>query len=291
MKQPQHAAKFRLDTLMDGFFEPLQDLLGKKRFFFSEESMSSLDCLALGYLALAVVPELPQSWLADSMKGKYGGLCTYVKRGINEYFGWPVKVEDAIPDQQSSLGKLDNPPTDNDSRGALPWKDPAQKGFISSGGAILEGALESIPLAGAFMQNTILIRDKSKATQSTDPPKSASTTSPQSTTLLPTVLAIGSALAAIGSYVLYSGLITLSPNQDHHIYPSRKQNLSDMGEAGAMLAMANFRVDEAEHARLRESESEREGEWERDRKRSEGTGVVPVVEVDVEVEDGAIRGT
>ncbi|KAI4269069.1 MAG: hypothetical protein L6R38_007608, partial [Xanthoria sp. 2 TBL-2021] len=72
-KKGQHAARFRLDRLAEGLLGPLNDLLKGKQYLLSDEEkrMTSLDCLALGYLALAMVPEVPQPWLSNKMKQKY----------------------------------------------------------------------------------------------------------------------------------------------------------------------------------------------------------------------------
>ncbi|KAL8870670.1 MAG: hypothetical protein Q9198_007579, partial [Flavoplaca austrocitrina] len=76
-KKGQHAARFRLERLAEGCFAPLNRLLDGKRYFLPNEEgrMTSLDCLALGYLALALVPDVPQSWLKQMMKRKYPDLC------------------------------------------------------------------------------------------------------------------------------------------------------------------------------------------------------------------------
>ncbi|KAL8914291.1 MAG: hypothetical protein Q9172_007113 [Xanthocarpia lactea] len=78
-KKGQHAARFRLDKLAEGFFEPLNQLLQDKSHLLSNGATSSLDCLALGYLALALVPDVPQPWLSQKMKEKYPTLCRRTK--------------------------------------------------------------------------------------------------------------------------------------------------------------------------------------------------------------------
>ena len=274
LKQPQHAARFQLDALIEGFCEPLQDLLARKKYFFSNEYMSSLDCLALGYLSLAIVPEVPQTWLADTMKEKYQGLYEYMKNGVEDCFGGKIDVKDAL------LKKPDNPtndarPTSGESKKALPWREPTQKGFTSSGRVVLQDTFGSLPLAGIFQQK-VLTKADSKATTHD---KALLSSSQQR--MLPAVFAVGSAVAAMASYLFYSGFFTFSTIQDDHCSVPEKRSLSDMGEAGAMLATANFRAAEVEMARMQALEMERKMELERNR--SEGLGVVPVVEVDVEV--------
>ncbi|KAL8749426.1 MAG: hypothetical protein Q9199_007691, partial [Rusavskia elegans] len=88
-KKGQHAARFRLDRLAEGLLGPLNLLLKAKRYLLSDEEkrMTSLDCLALGYLALAMVPEVPQPWLSIKMKQGYPDLCRYVEDRAKECFG------------------------------------------------------------------------------------------------------------------------------------------------------------------------------------------------------------
>ncbi|KAK5113662.1 hypothetical protein LTR62_003289 [Meristemomyces frigidus] len=81
LKRPEHSAVFKLHSLAENFFGPLQDILesteGK---YLHGDKVSAVDCLAYGYLALMLFPTLPQDWLARTMKRKYGVLVAYVER-------------------------------------------------------------------------------------------------------------------------------------------------------------------------------------------------------------------
>lgn len=50
--QPEQAAAIRLQSLLEDFFLTLDELRGKKAYFFSDEKPTSLDFLAFGYLKL-----------------------------------------------------------------------------------------------------------------------------------------------------------------------------------------------------------------------------------------------
>ncbi|EMC94872.1 hypothetical protein BAUCODRAFT_43812, partial [Baudoinia panamericana UAMH 10762] len=79
LRRPEHSAAFKLHALADNFFGPLQSMLGNRDFLLGDE-MTSVDCLAYGYLSLMLYPQLPQDWLAQTMRRKYGKLVRYVAR-------------------------------------------------------------------------------------------------------------------------------------------------------------------------------------------------------------------
>lgn len=221
-KQPQHAARFRLDALADAFYEPLQELLGKKRYMLSKDKPSSLDCVAVAYLALALVP-LPQRWLADIMTSRYPDLCSYVKRLTKEFFGGPAEIEAALIGSRGDDNSIQDSHTEGwQNHRKLPWVLPAQKGLLDAGSALLSGTLSSLPLAGHFRSDRILLAN-GRSGQRKDASQSL---------ILPTLLALGSFVAAGCGLLLYS-------DNFKQPAPSRK-NLSEMGDAGAMLGIGLF---------------------------------------------------
>lgn len=230
MKEKQSSARFKLDALVDAAFKPLQQLLGNKRWMLSDERASSLDCLALGYLSLALIPEVPQSWLAEGLRGRYPGLCKYVEDGVKQVFGGEVTVEDALAsstEEQSAMMQAQ-------SETALPWRAPEQN-IGSAGASILKSTLDSVP----FYKRTIVTTSSTHPPHSTDAPPHSLTS-----TLLPPLLASAGAVAAIASYLLYSSVSAQGPE---------KRRLSDMGEAGAMFAGLDF-GEPSEKGRVRPTE-------------------------------------
>ena len=223
MREKQSSARFKLDALVDAALKPLQQLLGKKKWMLSDERASSLDCLALGHLSLALIPEVPQAWLAEGLRARYPDLRRYVEAGVKELFGGKVAVEDAFPsstDEQPAMNQ-------GQSGTALPWRKPEQT-IISAGASILNSTLDSVP----FYKRTIVTPSPTQPLHSTDAPPHSLTS-----TLLPPLLASAGAVAAIASYLLYSSLSTQEPE---------KRRLSDMGEAGAMFAGLDFGEPEKE---------------------------------------------
>lgn len=217
MKEKQSSARFKLDALVDAAFRPLQQLLGKKKWMLSQERASSLDCLALGYLSLALIPEMPQSWLAEGLRGRYPDLCRYVENGVKEIFGGKVTVEDALPSSTEEQPEL----TQRPSGTALPWRAP-ERNLGSAGASILNSTRDSVP----FYKRTAVTTSSTQTLHSTDAPPHSLTS-----TLLPPLLASAGAVAAIASYFFYISLSAQEPEN---------RTLSDMGEAGAMFAGLDF---------------------------------------------------
>lgn len=217
VRYKQSNARFKLDALVDAAFKPLQQLLGEKKWMLSDERATSLDCLALGYLSLALIPELPQSWLAEGLQGRYPKLCKYVEDGVKEVFRGNVTVEHALPNSTDEHSTR----IEEESETALPWRAPEQN-LGSVGASILSSTLDLVP----FYKRSVV------TTSSIQPPHSIDTPPRWLTsTLIPPLLASAGAVAAIASYLLYSSLSTPEPE---------KRRLSDMGEAGAMFAGLNF---------------------------------------------------
>ena len=212
VKQRQSSARFRLDALVDTLCEPLQQLLGEKRFFLLDERWSSLDCLALGYLALALKAEVPQGWLRQGIKERYPGLCAFVARGMDECSGGEVSMNDAF------LGDDSQPeaPSKPGKQTVLPWRAPAQKGLKSAGSTFLNSALSALP----FQNSTIPSSSFSNQ----------NVASPTSFALTSALVTASTAIAAAAGYLIYAGFSS----------EPEKRSLEDMGEAGAMLAGLDY---------------------------------------------------
>lgn len=228
VKRPQHAARFRLDALADAFLGPLQQLLGKKSYMLSDDQPSSLDCVALAYLALAYTPQLPHAWLREIMTARYPELCAYVDRLSVGIFGGPVHVSHALLGLEDDSDKADTNPHTG-SRDFLPWRRPEQQNFTAAGSAFLYATLKSLPLAQTLQRSNILLDEK--VAEGRRPGVTYDPNLKQDKILLP-LLALGSTIAALGAYLFYSSNLSEPASQGN--------SLSAMGEAGAMLDMAAF---------------------------------------------------
>lgn len=77
-----------------GVLAGLQSQHGKddetRCFLLGGDRPTSLDCLALGHLALMLAPEVPRPWLRDLLRHRYDGLCALVDGVRDELFGGDV---------------------------------------------------------------------------------------------------------------------------------------------------------------------------------------------------------
>ena len=213
VKKQGKGLRFRLDALVDAACEPLAQLLGDKKYFLSDDEPSSLDCLALGYLALALKPELPQGWLQESMRSRYPGLCAFVARGVEECWGGEVRVKDALLEGNASVPAVE---TEQRRQTALPWRASTQTGTNAAGTTILNSLLTASPFKSTILSPPI--KDANTADTTISSPTAA---------FMPVLIAATSAVAAMASYFLYANTLPAE---------SEKRDFRDMGEAGRILA-------------------------------------------------------
>lgn len=217
IKQASLASRIRLDGVADAFFHPLEQLLGKKRYLLSEELPSSLDCLAFAYMALALIPILPDPWLATSMS-RYPTLCAYVHALNQRFWGGSIDINGAIPKTWSgdeAAGSTLSQKQESRNPGSLPWKESRQGGSIpvvllSGGGALLEYTLGSLPFLGGYRKNRMIPLPSGTEGISRINANAAPLRDDRLDTDLhvrPEVVATGTALAALGGFLFYHGLI------------------------------------------------------------------------------------
>ncbi|CAO1596216.1 hypothetical protein XANCAGTX0491_000068 [Xanthoria calcicola] len=230
-KRGQHAARFRLDRLAEGCLGPLNDLLKGKQHLLSSDKqrMTSLDCLALGYLALALVPTMPQPWLANKIKGSYPDLCRYVDDGVTECFAPGGR-------DQARRGDDTSDDTTTTRTPGLPSQTPTSDTTINLTARILP-LLSSLPLFGPLYRPSPL------------QPSSSSRHQHDRIPLLPSLtLGLTASVAALGLRVLWTGEVpsfdwVRGVRQRHRFvfgWPfgaggGRVKRLGEMGEAGRVL--------------------------------------------------------
>ncbi|TPX22565.1 hypothetical protein DIZ76_014441 [Coccidioides immitis] len=132
--KPSQKSRIRLEGLTASFVEPLQEMLEKKGYLLSDNIPSSLDCLALGYLSLAMVPELPFPWLKDDIQAQAPRLGAYVKKLGTRCFGGSVDAAAVLSGIQAGTGSR------------LPWQIPERISLGGIGLRIFEGIADSIPV-------------------------------------------------------------------------------------------------------------------------------------------------
>ncbi|KAI9755522.1 MAG: Protein required for ethanol metabolism [Chaenotheca gracillima] len=227
--QPQHASKIRLDALTTNWLDPLHDLLGQKRYLLSESSLSSLDCLAFAYLALAVYPDVPQSWLRETLRSRFRRLEQYTQNLRAELFG------------------------DDEHQHSLPWQTPAHLGVLRIATALGSTALESLPIPKHLLDSS-----------STSPLQTLTlTTTAAAAALLSYMLYTSPPSAFTPTYArdvtFYPPSLQSSAHaqsfqgRGEHGVPEQDAKLQTLGEAGAALSFLADQMD-------REVDSQRETE-------------------------------
>jgi len=263
---PEAHARIRLDALARNFLEPLRDLLGeKKKFFTSDEQFSSLDCLVLGYLSLMLVPDLPQPWLSKILRTNFSRLCVWTEELKAKIFGPAVTVEDALLRSHGSNAGVDGEKAEQSS--FLPWAAPQDRDVVGIGHAYLASLANSIPVVGEYRRN---IREEQLSQKKTNE-------EPSPTLNIATIS--GSVLASVGlliGYMFHQGIISLGRGE-----PERQGNnsLDAFGEAGAALSIYADRMD-AEIQRQRIVEAE-----------SHGPHTLPAVEVELGSNETMVKET
>ena len=270
-QQPQvGSARFRLDTLVDDFCAPLCDLLGsdeekeatsksgqatndrnQKEFLLSsnktgdDANLSSLDCLATAYLSLMLKPDLPQNWLSSRIRQRWPDLTKHATRMTDELWGGddgtgqghqttlPWRDADdnhtlvrSLPSMLSTMGLWSGLPS-----------------FIIGGGSGSGNYLVHPSTLTSTPKNDATSRENVAAVSSVDAKSQQQQPHTLSTVFLTATAA--TAAVALAAAVAMSGYVAL-PHLSSPAAPTlfveegenaeRRRNLSEMGEAGALLS-------------------------------------------------------
>jgi len=216
LRRPERAAAFRLHALADNFFAPLQDMLGENQYLLGDE-MASVDCLAYGYLSLMLFPQVPQDWLASTLRRKYKKLAAYTER-VHAHLKLESKAEDVM-----SLSRCKS---DEEvyfrwqARNiSLPWSPPAASSIAGVVTATARELLAQIPL---FSNRATIV--------SLHAPKFSMWRQ-----YLPTVLGLtASSLVLVLYYAFRTGALLWPHGEEIHIFGRKR--LADYGHLGAALA-------------------------------------------------------
>nr|POF02590.1 metaxin-like protein [Quercus suber] len=217
LRKPEHAAVFKLHALAEGFFGPLQEMLGETEFLEGQE-IADVDLLAYGFLSLMVYTKLPQDWLANTMKRKYKKLVAYTER-LHRRLGMATKVEDVM-----ALGHCKNTEDIADKRRIsgmmLPWTAPATTSIASVVGMVTKALVEQIPIIGGSTISLVHSR----------PVKSFSYWA-----YLPVILATTTTVTALSTfYAFRTGWLIWPHGEATHIFGRKR--FADYGHLGAALA-------------------------------------------------------
>ncbi|KAL7270462.1 hypothetical protein RUND412_006833 [Rhizina undulata] len=195
-------AAFKLTSLSRSFLSPLQSRLGPNRYFFGD-TPTTLDFLALGYLALCLYPEdLPHPFLASIMRAEYPRLCAYVHELRQRTLGPP------IADVSGILGITEVPSA------GIPWA-PIERGDLPwITGLIVQRALEAVPFTTAASMSRMRKKAaEERAEEEMDPEDLVRKRKIEGLTRrekVKSVLFVVGGVAAFVGYVFWTGLISIS---------------------------------------------------------------------------------
>ncbi|BCS24151.1 glutathione S-transferase family protein [Aspergillus puulaauensis] len=219
--------QFRLEALTGELFEPLEAMLDDKEYLLSGGGPSSLDCLAVGYLSLALVPDLPLPWLRDSMQRKAPRLSQYVERTRRELYGI-VDVSDAF---KSGAGS------------SLPWQAPERISIGSIGTSLLTSLADSTPILKEIRMNNRL-RETAESSESglsdvESKSLSAYASGQRKDTLLSVATVIGGVAALIG-YMVHIGAISAPEPQQHQEHEEERGETPGPMNANQFLGLGGM---------------------------------------------------
>jgi sorting and assembly machinery component 37 len=230
--QGQQHNQFRLESLTSAFFAPLQDLLAQKPFLLGTAQLSSLDCLAVGHLSLALFPEVPHPWLQTSLKDKFPFLASYTERISRACFGPPINALNYIPtvpnDPRRKAFETD----------PLPWVAAQTPSLTSVGATILENIADSLPVISQIRTNNRLrhaAADPDLAHMERSNLKTLSAN--QRKEFLSQVVTVVAGISAFVGYMYYHGVLTPEADYEEDKAEEIKEasNPGPFGEAGALL--------------------------------------------------------
>jgi sorting and assembly machinery component 37 len=188
LKDSERTALFQLDGLVRSLLDPLLKLIegtGKgKKYIFSDNDVSTLDCLVLGYLSLGLYPPVPHAWYSSTLSlPEYTPVRKLVEELKKLCFGsGPILSSEAFK-------------TSEETTSLLPWDTTVHQGItpLNTIGTLLRAALPDImPL-------------KRKAAPS-DPPAVVTQDPSRLTTVLQVGTLIGGVVVAAGYSVYRSNI-------------------------------------------------------------------------------------
>lgn len=205
-----HQSQFRLEALTGELFEPLEAMLGEKDYLLTTDRTTSLDCLATGYLALALVPELTFPWLRDAMRSKAHGLTAYTQRMRHKCYGTAaVKVADAYP----SLS-----PSPSPSPSHLPWQTPERARLATVGYTLLNSLADNTPILSSIRaQNRLRQAVESSKADLSDVEREAlakHATGMKKDVLVSVAAAVGGVAALLG-YMVQTGFFSPEDEEEY----------------------------------------------------------------------------
>ncbi|GAB7355825.1 hypothetical protein MBLNU459_g6494t1 [Dothideomycetes sp. NU459] len=204
LQTSEHAAAFRLKALADNYFGPLAEFLGENDYLLGTYEPSTVDCLAYGYLSLMLYPDMPQTWLASTIRSRYPRLADYIDR-LRKYFGVDAEAEHAL-----------NPSATHGKRN-LPWTAPQSLSALAALSHASRFLTQHVPFTTPAIQLQLQPDRKQSVLQ---------------THLLALLGVASTALALFGYWAFHN--IAWPHGEAVHLFGRKR--LTDYGAAGAALS-------------------------------------------------------
>ncbi|RJE27165.1 Mitochondrial import receptor subunit [Aspergillus sclerotialis] len=195
--------QFKVEALTAEIFEPLEEMLTRDNkqksqgYFLAHDTPSSLDALAVGYLSVALIPDLKHPWLHDAMRSKAPVLTAYITRLRTKCFG------DNPITPSLALSPSPNTPT------ALPWRAPERPSLPKIGTTILNTVADATPIWKDFRTNARIksMAESKDSGLSEQESKTLSEFAKQSRSdLVLSIATVGAGVIALVGYMMSVGL-------------------------------------------------------------------------------------
>lgn len=224
------SSRFRLEALTADLFEPLEQLLGGKAYLLSDQGLSTLDVLVVGYLSLALVPGLPAPWFGDALQSKAPRLAKYVARVRDECFGGVVDVVDAFKDTPSPSSKL-------------PWRQPERVNAAKIGSTLLNTLADATPILSDLRANDRLQQTVKFLGEDVTPLEKevlTETAAAKRKDMFLSIASVAAGVAAMAGYLFYHGLLSVSKEEEQEeveveVAPEEPYTVSEPGSAQSIL--------------------------------------------------------
>ncbi|KAL4890043.1 Tom37 C-terminal domain-containing protein [Aspergillus ambiguus] len=209
--------QFKLEALTANLFDPLEEILADKAYLLTTErdGPTTLDCLATGYLLLALVPDVPYAWLRDAMRTKAPRLTALVERIRRSCFGpSDVVLADAYPPTPAST---DNAATASAPLRYLPWQAPDRPRLVTAACTVVDAVADALPIVRDVRVNNRL-REAAQAPQSglsaVESQTLAAYATGQKKDVLMSVAAVVGGVAALVAYMVSVGTFSLAVEEE-----------------------------------------------------------------------------
>lgn len=218
--------RFKLDALTAELFGILESFVAKKietkgekeedddekeeTYLLASNGATSLDCLALGYLSLALFPDVPYPWLREALQSKAPRLAQYTEQMRHRCFGSsPSTVSEALLATPTPTSTL------------LPWKPPQRTSLTTIGTTLWTTLADATPILKDIRASNRL-RQAARAPDSglsgVESQAVSEYARSKKTDLYVSVASVGLGVVALVGYMVHVGLLPAVVGGDQNQY-------------------------------------------------------------------------